>query len=103
MGLQERSTLMDQSLSRVRADVLTAGYPGAAGDHQADDDGVARLPRLLSPIEEAFSKIKALIRAAGARTRAALDQAIAAALEAVNPADAAGWFANAGYPTRQAA
>ncbi len=57
----------------------------------------------LSPIEEAFSKIKALVKAAAARTRAALDTAIAAALEAVSPADAAGWFSHAGYPTRQAA
>ena len=55
----------------------------------------------LSPIEEAFSKLKALIRAAAARTRAALDAAIAAALEAVTAADAVGWFAHAGYPTRQ--
>jgi len=57
----------------------------------------------LSPIEEAFSKLKALIRAAAARTWEALDAAIAAALEAVPPADAAGWFAHGGYPTRQAA
>jgi transposase len=57
----------------------------------------------LTPIEEAFSKIKALVKAAGARTRAALDAAIAAALDAVTAADAAGWFAHAGYPTRQAA
>jgi transposase len=57
----------------------------------------------LSPMEEAFSKLKARIRAAAARTRAALDAAIAAALEAVTPADAAGWFTHAGYPSRQAA
>jgi transposase len=57
----------------------------------------------LSPIEEAFSKLKALIRAAAARTRAALDTAIAAALGAVTAIDAAGWFAHAGYPARQAA
>jgi transposase len=57
----------------------------------------------LSPIEEAFSKLKARIRAAAARTRAALDAAIAAALEAVTPADATGWFTHAGYPSRQAA
>jgi transposase len=56
----------------------------------------------LSPIEEAFSKIKALVKAAAARTRAALDRAIAAALEAVTATDAAGWFAHAGYLTRQA-
>ena len=57
----------------------------------------------LSPVEEAFSKLKSLIKAAGARTRAALDAAIAAALHAVTAADAAGWFSHAGYPTRQAA
>jgi transposase len=57
----------------------------------------------LSPVEEAFSKLKTLIRAAAARTRAALDAAIAVALAAVTAADAAGWFAHAGYPTRQAA
>src|SRR4051794_39128403 len=57
----------------------------------------------LSPIEEAFSKIKALVKAAAARTRAALDEAIAAALDAVTAADTVGWFSHAGYPTRQAA
>ena len=57
----------------------------------------------LSPVEEAFSKIKALVKAAGARTRAALDAAIAVALAAVTASDAAGWFAHAGYPTTQAA
>jgi transposase len=57
----------------------------------------------LSPIEEAFSKIKALVKAVAARTRAALDAAIAAALDTVTAADAAGWFSHAGYLTRQAA
>jgi transposase len=57
----------------------------------------------LSPIEEAFSKLKTLIRAANARTRAAPDAAIAAALAAVTTADAAGWFTHAGYPIQQAA
>jgi transposase len=57
----------------------------------------------LSPVEEAFSKIKALVKAAGARTRAALDAAIAVALAAVSASDAAGWFTHAGYPTSQAA
>ena len=50
-----------------------------------------------SPVEEAFSKIKTRIKAAGARTRTALDATIAAALETVTPADAAGWFTHAGY------
>ena len=56
----------------------------------------------LSPVEEAFSKIKTLVKAAAARTRAALDAAIAVALATVTAVDAAGWFAHAGYPTRQA-
>jgi transposase len=56
-----------------------------------------------SPVEEAFSKLKALVKAAGARTRAALDAAIAVALAAVTSSDAAGWSAHAGYLTHQAA
>lgn len=51
----------------------------------------------LNPIEEAFSKIKQLVRKAGARTRDALDEAIGEALRAVTPEDAAGWFAHCGY------
>ncbi len=51
----------------------------------------------LNPIEEAFSKIKQLVRKAGARTRDALDEAIGEALSAVTPQDAAGYFAHCGY------
>jgi transposase len=51
----------------------------------------------LNPIEEAFSKIKQLVRKVGARTREALVEAIGRALAAVTPEDAAGWFAHAGY------
>ncbi len=51
----------------------------------------------LNPIEEAFSKIKQLVRKVGARTREALEEAIAVALCALTPEDAAGWFAHAGY------
>jgi len=54
----------------------------------------------LNPIEEAFSKIKQLVRKAGARTREALIEAIARALAAVTPEDAAGWFGHAGYEPR---
>ncbi len=57
----------------------------------------------LNPIEEAFSKIKGLVRKAGARTREALVEAIAAALSAVTAEDVAGWFDHAGYePADQA-
>ena len=52
----------------------------------------------LSPIEEAFSKIKNALRKAGARTHGALQEAMAGALSDVTPQDAAGWFAHCGYP-----
>ncbi len=51
----------------------------------------------LNPIEEAFSKIKGLVRKVGARIREALVEAIGRALAAVTPEDAASWFAHAGY------
>jgi transposase len=51
-----------------------------------------------SPIEEAFSKVKAALRQAEARTKAALEEAIGEALRAVTPADARGWFTHCGYP-----
>ena len=51
----------------------------------------------LNPIEEAFSKIKQLVRKEGARMREALVEAIGRALAAVKAEDAAGWFAHAGY------
>jgi transposase len=51
----------------------------------------------LNPIEEAFSKIKGIVRKVAARTREALLEAIAVALRAVTPEEAAGWFAHAGY------
>jgi transposase len=44
----------------------------------------------LNPIEEAFSKIKALLKKAAARTKEALLEAIAEALSAVTPEDAQG-------------
>ncbi|HLL41284.1 MAG TPA: IS630 family transposase [Rubrobacteraceae bacterium] len=53
----------------------------------------------LNPIEEAFSKVKGIVRKAGARTRGTLDEAVGEALSAVTPQDAAGWFAHCGYRT----
>lgn len=52
----------------------------------------------LTPIEQAFSKIKALLRGAGERTREALLDAVARAVSAITPADVVGWFTHAGYP-----
>ena len=51
----------------------------------------------LNPIEEAFSKIKQLVRKEGARVREVLAEAIGRALAAVTTEDTAGWFAHAGY------
>jgi transposase len=51
----------------------------------------------LNPIEEAFSKIKRLVRKAEARTKEALLEAIGWALSAVTSADARGFFEHCGY------
>ncbi len=51
-----------------------------------------------SPIEEAFSKLKTILRRAGARTRSALQDAIIQALPSITAADACGWFRHCGYP-----
>ena len=51
-----------------------------------------------SPIEEAFSKLKTLLRRVGARTREALQEAIATALDLITATDALGWFTHCGYP-----
>jgi transposase len=51
----------------------------------------------LNPIELAFSKLKTWVRQVEARTREALDDAIAAALKTVTLKDVIGWFGHAGY------
>jgi transposase len=51
----------------------------------------------LSPIEEAFSKLKTALRRAGARTQEALEEAIAQALLTITAQDAQGWFQHCGY------
>ena len=50
-----------------------------------------------SPIEEAFSKVKGILRRIGARTREALIEATGWALDAVSRRDAVGWFGHCGY------
>ena len=51
----------------------------------------------LNPIEEAFSKVKNIVRKAAAHTREALVEAMGEALCAVTPQDARGWFAHCCY------
>jgi transposase len=50
-----------------------------------------------SPIEETFSKLKAHLRRAGARTREALQDALCQALLTVTAQDAQGWFRHCGF------
>ena len=51
----------------------------------------------LNPIEEAFGKMKDLIRKAEARTKEALLEAIGAAISALSARDARGYFEHCGY------
>lgn len=51
----------------------------------------------LNPIEEAFSKIKGLLRKAETRSRDALVEAMDPALSAVSARDARGFFEHCGY------
>jgi transposase len=51
----------------------------------------------LNPIEKLFSKVKARLRSAAARTVDALIDALGEALRAVTPGDISGWFDHCGY------
>jgi transposase len=50
-----------------------------------------------NPIEQAWSKLKASLRATGARSREALEAALGPALLAITAQDAQAWFRLAGY------
>jgi len=50
-----------------------------------------------NPIEEAFSKIKGILRKIGARIREALIEALGVAISAVGSQDALGFFEHCGY------
>jgi transposase len=55
----------------------------------------------LNPIEQAWSKLKQLLRTAKARTTEALDQAMTEALKAITAENAAAWFRHCGYRVQQ--
>ncbi|NQU43518.1 IS630 family transposase, partial [bacterium] len=55
----------------------------------------------LNPIEKMWSKVKAFLRAAKARTQEALYEEIGLALQAITPQDAEGWFRSCGYTASQ--
>ncbi len=75
----------------------------AAGAREAIEKAGARLLFLppyspdFNPIEQAFSKLKALLRKAAARTVDALETAIADALDALTAQECANYFTNSGY------
>jgi transposase len=54
-------------------------------------------PPDFNPIEEAFAKIKRLLRKAEARSRERLVEAMGRAISAVTPRDAEGFFEHRGY------
>jgi transposase len=53
-----------------------------------------------NPIEEAFAKIKGMLRQAGARTKDALVDVLGEALSAISVQDTRGYFEHAGYRLR---
>jgi transposase len=82
------------------------GAHKAVGIQQAIARRGARLRYLppyspdLSPIEPCWSKLKTALRRAKARTRVALDMAIAEAMMTISHTDAWGWFKHCGYPVQ---
>jgi transposase len=75
----------------------------AAGIREAIEQTGARLQSWppyspdLSPIERCWSKLKSALRTAKARTREALEHAIAQALATLTVSDAHSWFHHCGY------
>src|SRR3954467_5567411 len=55
----------------------------------------------LNPIERTWSKLKTRLRAVGARSKEALEQALGPALATITAQDARGWFRLAGYPSAE--
>jgi transposase len=91
-GRPEAIVVMD-NLAAHKAEAVRAALDRAGLSHRY-------LPPYspdLNPIEPAWSKLKARLRALGARTREALDEALGPALAAVTGQDARAWFRLAGY------
>jgi len=51
----------------------------------------------MNPIEEAFSKVKNILRKAGSRSKEALVEATGQALDAITPEDIRGFYNDCGY------
>jgi transposase len=76
--------------------------PGVRAAIEAAGAGLLYLPPYspdFNPIENAFAKLKALLRKAAARSVEGLWSAIGAAVDAFTPQECANYFAAAGYDT----
>ena len=106
------TAVFETYVERVLAPQLRAGQVVAMDNLSAHKSGRVResieaqgcelvyLPAYspdLNPIEKASSKVKGLLRKAGARTRQALLEAMGRALDAVTARDARGFFGSCGY------
>ena len=89
-----------------RGDVVILDNLGAHRASRIEEVAEARGAQVLwlppyspdfSPIEQCWSKIKAYLRGAKARSREHLEEALSAALGLVTKADIRGWFKHCGY------
>ena len=84
----------------TRDDLSAHKRPAVRARLEAAGLELLRLPRYapdLEPIEAMWSKVKEALRAAAARTVAALEAALATALARITAADARGFFHGCGY------
>jgi len=96
------------ALKRARPDAVVvmdnlAAHKAAAVRRALEAAGIGyrHLPAYspdMNPIERAWSKLKARLRATAARSRDALERAIPEALATLTANNAQGWFRHAGYP-----
>jgi transposase len=96
-ALRERpgAVVVLDNLAAHKAEVVRAALEAAGLGHRY-------LPPYspdLNPIEQAWSKLKARLRAEGARSREALETALGPALATISPQDAQGWYRLCGYRT----
>jgi transposase len=102
----------DAYLARVlapqlrRGDVIVLDNLGAHRASRIEEVAAGRGARVLwlppyspdfSPIEQCWSKIKAFLRGAKARTNDELNRALAQAIKLVTKSDIRGWFKHCGY------
>jgi transposase len=89
-----------------RGDVVVLDNLGAHRASRIEEMAEARGARVLwlppyspdySPIEQCWSKIKAYLRGAKARTREHLEESLTAAIGLVTKSDIRGWFKHCGY------